>query len=271
MNNRDLLTLRAIARHGSFRDAAERTNQTLSAVSMQMKALEGALGATLFDRATRPPRLTALGRAVAEAAAEVTGAEARLRALAAPEAAPAGRFRLGLTASAGPRLLPGFLRHAAAALPHARFTFHTGLSEGLESAVADGGLDAAIVTATGIPSGALRHRVLARDPLAVARPEGLAPDAPFLQFTPETGLGRVVAAELRDHPELAARPALTLDHIPAILACLDAGLGATILAASDLGDRPSRRLARHRALVLVTRAGGPLDTAGDRLADLLKP
>lgn len=265
------MTLRAIADHGSFGEAAARTNQTLSAVSMQMKALEASLGAALFDRTVRPPRLTPLGRRAAGIAAEVTASEAALRALALPASAPAGLFRIGLTASAGPRLLPGFLRSAPGAFPAARFAFHTGLSEDLEAQVADGRLDAAVLTATGIPPGSLRHRLLARDLLAYARPPAMTPDTPMLQFAPHTGIGRVIAQALAELPETAGRPVLTLDHIPSILACLDGGLGATILPQSDLGPRKARPIGRTRDLVLVTPADGPLDAVAERMAELLRP
>ncbi|WP_298432253.1 LysR family transcriptional regulator [uncultured Jannaschia sp.] len=268
MRNRDLATLRMIARVGSFREAAERLNMTISAVSMQMKALEADLGGALFDRSLRPPRLTALGRSVAETAGDVLDAETRLRALARPDAPLAGRFRLGLVASAGPRLLPGFVTRARA-VPEAYWTFHTGLSETLEAEVATGALDAAVVTATGVPQGGMRHRLLAREPLATALPDRAAPDLPFLQFAPGTGIGRIIADERPRHPGLAARPVLVLDHVATILALLDAGHGATMLPAPDFGRRAHTPLDRTRDLVLVTRAGTMLDAEVERLAALL--
>ncbi|MEM7642404.1 MAG: LysR family transcriptional regulator, partial [Pseudomonadota bacterium] len=250
MQNRDLATLRMIASTGSFRETAERLNMTLSAVSMQMKALEITLGGTLFDRSVRPPRLTALGRAAASAAGRVLDAERDLRALTGPDAPLAGRFRLGLVASVGPRLLPGFLRRRPISLPHATFTFHTGLSEALDQGVESGRIDAAILTATGVPAGGLRHRLLLRDPLMRAVPPDLEEDAPFLQFAPSTGIGRLIAATLADHPDLTRRPRLVLDHVDTIRACLAAGIGTTILPQVDLRDIPCQKLGADRALVL---------------------
>ena len=61
MNLRHLETLLAIAESGSFAAAAERVGVTQSAVSMQMQALEAALGTELFDRARRPPVLSEIG------------------------------------------------------------------------------------------------------------------------------------------------------------------------------------------------------------------
>ncbi|MEM7643883.1 MAG: LysR family transcriptional regulator substrate-binding protein, partial [Pseudomonadota bacterium] len=183
----------------------------------------------------------------------------------------AGRFRLGLVASVGPRLLPGFLRRRPISLPHATFTFHTGLSESLDQDVESRRIDAAILTATGVPAGGLRHRLLLRDPLMRAVPPNLEADAPFLQFAPSTGIGRLIAATLADHPDLAGRPRLVLDHVDTIRACLAAGIGATILPQVDLRDIPCQKLGADRALVLSTRIGTPLDEVGDMLADLLRP
>ncbi|PWJ13794.1 LysR family transcriptional regulator [Jannaschia seohaensis] len=272
MQNRDLRTLREIARLGSFREAAERLNMTLSAVSMQMKALEAQLDGALFDRSTRPPRLTPLGRRVAEAADEVLAAEDRLRALAGPEAPLAGRFRLGLVASASARLLPDFLQSVARDLPHTRFDLRTGLSEQLEGLVAEGALDAAVVTATGVALGGGRHTLLARDRLILAVPPGEAP-LPFLHFAPTTGIGRVIAAELAHRPDLRDAPRIVLDHVETIVACLDAGVGRTVLPEIDLARArqpfDATALDAMRSLVLVTRIGTPLDAYAERLAALL--
>jgi DNA-binding transcriptional LysR family regulator len=50
-----------VAEHNSFREAAERANRSLPAVSMQIKQLEGQLGVTLFHRTTRRVELTKEG------------------------------------------------------------------------------------------------------------------------------------------------------------------------------------------------------------------
>lgn len=57
-----LRTFEVAARHLSFTDAAGELNMTQSAVSQQIKALEGHLGHRLFERRARALTLTALGR-----------------------------------------------------------------------------------------------------------------------------------------------------------------------------------------------------------------
>lgn len=272
MNNRDLATLRMIGRTRTFREAAERLNMTATAVSMQVKALEAQLGVDIFDRSTRPPSFTPIGLALLDEAEAVLAAEARLLALVRPGTTLAGRFGLGLVASAAPRLLPGFILRAAAGLPDARFDYRTGLSEWLEAQVAGGTLDAAVVTATGVPPGGLRHRVMAQDRLVLAVPTALPANGPFLHFAPSTGIGKLIAAALAEKPALNARPRVVLDHVETIRACLRAGVGATILPDVDLaemGDLHRTDLRATRSLVLATRAGTTLDAEGDRLVELL--
>ena len=62
MDIKNLYTLIAIADRGSFAEAANALGVSLSAVSMQMRALEDSLGTMLFDRSRRPPVLK-IGRA----------------------------------------------------------------------------------------------------------------------------------------------------------------------------------------------------------------
>lgn len=58
-----LRAFEAAARHLSFKNAAAELLVTPAAVSHQVKALEAALGVTLFERLTRALRLTAAGQA----------------------------------------------------------------------------------------------------------------------------------------------------------------------------------------------------------------
>ena len=74
-------------RTGSFTRAAELLNVTQSAVSRQVRQLEGQLGETLLERRHHQLELTAAGRAAARAAAVV-------RQDRADRAQPAGKTHL---------------------------------------------------------------------------------------------------------------------------------------------------------------------------------
>jgi len=77
---RHLQTLVALAETGSLARAADRVFVTQSALSHQLKALEGYYGAPLFERNTKPLRFTQAGQRLLSAAREVlatTGAAER--------------------------------------------------------------------------------------------------------------------------------------------------------------------------------------------------
>ena len=240
MNNRALQTLAVIDEIGSFSQAAERLNMTLSAVSMQMKALEAELGVDLFNRAFRPPKLTPLGQAVARRAAGIVRSHAEVRALCSGGASLAGLYRLGFVWTASVRLLPTFLRNARAVFPEAQFLIETGLSEDLARKVRQGDLDAAVVTQVDADWDA-RFAPLRTEELVFAVPvsagertiAACVETLPFIQFTPETGIGRLVARYLR---EAGMKPAevIVLDGVEAVMECVTVGLGFTALPRPDV-------------------------------------
>ncbi len=278
MQTRALRTLTRIATIGSFAESAAQLNMTLSAVSMQMKALEEELGVALFDRTFRPPRLTPAGRAVAAQAGRILGEEEALLDLCAPTDRLAGVYRLGFVMTAGVRLLPGFLRRAGDALPEARFAFETGLSETLEARVLAGGLDAAVVTAGGAVDG-LAHHAVRREPLAFAAHRSLMREGPgetlaahpFLQFRPSTGIGKRIAGLV---PQTG--PRIVLDSVETIMECVRQQIGVTLLAQSDIERYADAKTAIFnvpgieavRELVLTTRTGDPLTAKAHLLTRL---
>lgn len=234
-------TLVAIAEVESFSEAAKRLNMTLSAVSMQMKSLEQMLGAAIFDRSVRPPRLTPLGRAIVTKAQEVVTAEEALTLLARGEDELRGTYRIGFIATASVRLLPGFLNAARRDAREARFLIETGLSETLRERVAKGQLDAAVITAGTSERLPLETIILRREELVYAIPKGFAetPKAarfaalPFMLFMPHSGIGRLVAAHLDTLGQRGA-PSMIFDSVEAIMECVNAGIGFTILPRPDV-------------------------------------
>lgn len=68
-----LSTFSEVVRCGSMRDAAIRLNVTQPAVTQSIKALENHVGVRLFDRSTRPARLTVAGAQLAGATRDGLG------------------------------------------------------------------------------------------------------------------------------------------------------------------------------------------------------
>jgi DNA-binding transcriptional LysR family regulator len=269
MQTRAYQTLVTISEVGSFAETAKRLNMTLSAVSMQMKALEQQLDIAIFDRTQRPPRLTVQGRDIAERARAIVEAEQQLLKAAQPEAALRGTIHIGFVLTASVRLLPRFLVAASAALPDARFEVETGLSADLEARIESGQLDAAVLTAAHRRWEVFDHAILRTEPLVYAVPRQhrqrpvtwLAANLPFLHFEPSSGIGHLIAdhwAGLEQQP----RRTIVLDGMEAIMECVSQGIGFTMLPAPDV-TRYARETVTTRAvasglsrdLALIARRG----------------
>jgi DNA-binding transcriptional LysR family regulator len=109
-----LRTLREFADRGSVTAAARALHCTPSAVSQQLRALQGEVGLPLTEPAGRGLRLTDAGRALVARADEVLAALDRAESeLDTYRSAPRGRVRIAIFQSAGLMLLPGLLTRVA--------------------------------------------------------------------------------------------------------------------------------------------------------------
>jgi DNA-binding transcriptional LysR family regulator len=117
---RHLLALRAVAREGSFAEAAAALGYTQSAISQQIAALERVVGHRLIERPGGRRRiwLTEAGESLLRHAETVfTELQAASEDLAALTAGSAGRLRVGTYQSVGARILPGIVRRFTSAYP----------------------------------------------------------------------------------------------------------------------------------------------------------
>ena len=267
-------TLVHIARSGSFQKTAQALNMTLSSVSMQMKSLEERLGVMLFDRKARPPRLTPMGRKIVDYANLVIDAETQLMSASSSPTELAGTFRLGFVATASVRLLPQVLKRARQKTPLAHFEIATALSEILEAQVLSGDLDAAIVTATDEPPAGLEYHLVRQEALAYAIPpefshqslKEVAKRLSFLQFNPGSGIGKLIERETASLLKLSRDKMIMLDSVEAIMECVNAGIGFTLLTEPDIQryaaqnvDIAKPKTPLSRDLVLVKKRNSAID------------
>ncbi|NGM21835.1 LysR family transcriptional regulator [Roseomonas stagni] len=107
-----------IAEHGSFRRAAELSGRSQSALSLQVRELEGQLGASLFHRTTRSVSLTREGQALLpHARRAIAEMEAGLRQVRAAAGMQGGMISLGCPPHIAERALPALLARFHAAHP----------------------------------------------------------------------------------------------------------------------------------------------------------
>jgi len=247
MNLQHLETLLAAADTGSFAAAADRVGVTQSAVSMQMKSLEEALGVSLFDRSRRPLALSEAGLALLPKARELVRLADELRAQAAG-ASLAGRLRLGVIPTAATGLVPDVLARLTARAPELQIRLESGLSGELTRRVVSGMLDAALVTeAAALPRGLVSHPVL-EEALVVVAPAGTSGEAvallrahPFIRFNRRAGVGRLIDAALRRR-RIHVRETMELDSIEAILAMVAHGLGVAVVPSGPLTGAIAERV-----------------------------
>jgi DNA-binding transcriptional LysR family regulator len=160
----DLTALRsfvAVADAGGVTRAAAQLNLTQSAVSMQLKRLEEAIGLSLLDRSARTISLTAQG--------EQLLAYARRLLLLNDEAwgrlthpAFEGTLDLGVPHDIIYPHIPGVLRQFAAEYPRVRLQLHSLYTSGLKELFGRGEMDLILTTEGGVDPGG---ETLTCDPL----------------------------------------------------------------------------------------------------------
>lgn len=285
MNINALRSLARIDEVLSFSKAASIENMTLSALSMQMKALEQELDVHLFDRSFRPPKLTPLGKTVASHARRVLKAKQDLLEACSGAGALTGQFHLGFIQSTSVRIMPTFLRLARRRYPRAAFQLSSNLSEDLTEQVRLGALDAAVVTRVAMLRNDLHAAALRTEKLAFATPaafanvplEEIPAKLPFVHFRPTSGIGQLIERILS---ERSPKPAeiIVLDSLEACMACVKEGLGYTLLPLPDIQRCADARAHFHcddaqeltRDIVLVVRRDNAETDWSRALQDLLR-
>ena len=144
MDVKTLYTLIAIADHGSFIEAGNRIGLSLSAVSMQIRALEEELATAIFDRSRRPPMLTDAGMALVHRSRDLIAHWESMSA-ALKKGATLGLLKLGSVHTCASGVLPLALRHLQKQGCGLEVHVTTGLTHDLERSVYHRQLDVAIV------------------------------------------------------------------------------------------------------------------------------
>lgn len=242
MDTRQLKTLLAIIESGSFSRAAEAVHLTVSAVSQQIQALEQEVGAPLFDRTSRPPRLTAAGQQMVELADQmVRAAENAIDAISGRKLI--GTLSIGSVRTSALSLLPRAMVRMSAAHPDLRIKLRVASSETMLQDVLAGRLDAAMIAEHGNFPAALRWRPFLREPLWVIAPPGsprlsaqaLLTTFPFIRFRANVPLAHMVDLELA-RLNLPLNEVAEIDTIAAITSCVANGLGVSVVPQVAIDD-----------------------------------
>ncbi len=135
----------AVARLGHFGQAAEVCAVSQPALSVQVKALEDALGKQLFERGARQVRLTAFGEDFVARSRDVLRAVDDLEDMGRVGDDLAGQLRLGIIPTVAPYLLPRVIGALARSYPELELNVRETQTDKLLAGVRDGALDTAIL------------------------------------------------------------------------------------------------------------------------------
>ena len=242
-----LRTFLAVARRLSFTRAAEELHLTQPAVSMHIRKLERAIGATLFDHIGRRVGLTATGQVLSAYAERVLALEDELRAsLADLDDVCQGPFAIGTSTTIGISLLPDLLRRFVA--EHPLVTLHVRIGMGFEivQGLLDGQLDVGIMTGE-VDDERIEAEPVAEDELVLIVPPGhrwaevasVGPHdligEPLLMPGQNSWNRSLIGRQLAAHgvtPEVVAE---SNSHI-AIARIVEAGVGAAIVSRLSVAD-----------------------------------
>lgn len=242
---RHLDSLRAIARTGSFRAAADELDYTQSAISQHLAALESIVGVRLVDRGRGRRRvvLTEAGEILVRHADAIAArlSAARADLLAYTEGA-VGTLRVGTYQSVSARILPTLIGRFADRWPGVEIELRESSSDQrLLLLVESGDLDLAF-SVLPLPEGPFAFAEVLRDPwiLAVAAGSPLATrgwppvlddlvDQPLIGFHPSR-TGHLVEESLAAHG-LTPRIVFRSDDNATVQGLVASGFGLALLPA----------------------------------------
>lgn len=216
----------ALAETGNFSRAAEARHCTQPAFSRRIRALEDWVGAPLFDRHASPVRLTAAGERFRPDATQAWRHLAQARE-AAREAAGMAESQVVVAATHALSALffPGWLTRLEGGGTLGPVRLVSDSLRGCEEVMAQGDahflLAHAHAAAPGrLDGGGFTSLVVGGDHLVPVAAPATRPDlddcVPLLAYSPDSGMGRIMAAELRRRPPLAFKAVFT-SHLSVVL------------------------------------------------------
>jgi len=235
MDVADLKVFEAVARHGSMNRAATELHTVQSNVTARIRSLEREVGVALFQRHVRGVSLTPAGQRMLPYAARIAKLVADARVAALDDGLPSGALALGtLETTVALRLSP-ILSNFARTYPQVRLSLITGTSSSLTADVAECRLDGAFVAGP-LDHPALHTETVFQEELVLVTPRSLrslellksVQDLKTIVFQFGCSYRQRLEALLADMGILTAVP-LEFGSLDAIIACVSAGIGVTLL------------------------------------------
>jgi len=238
MDSRDLRYFEAVARLGGMNKAALELNTVQSNVTSRIRELERQLGANLFQRHSRGVALTKAGARLLPYAVKISQALEEARCAVVDDGTPRGRLLIGsLETTAALRLSP-LIAAFSLKYPEVDLSLKVGSNEQIIPQVLSMNFDAAFV------AGPVQHPNLIAEPvfeeeLVIAHGVARARESLFVSGCKI--LVKAPGCAYRDRLErlmtdrgVCEYTCLEFGTLDAIIGCVEAGLGFTLLPRSLL-------------------------------------
>ncbi|MFZ5442219.1 MAG: LysR family transcriptional regulator [Myxococcota bacterium] len=279
-----LRTFVAVAREGSITRAAEVVHLSQPAVSAHIKAVEDALGLTLFERTPRGMSLTPEGeRLLARAEQTLAAHQALMGEASRLKGHLTGKLRVGVGGKPNHEAIGRLLTQLAERHPEVEASLQHGTSREILAGLRSGGLDAGFYNEAGAPDADLTTLEVATfridvvaSPGLVARPLDWAAlaERPWVFPVASACCGRA-AENLFQRHQVRPRKIIDVDREDVTRTLIAGGLGVGLLHADTARDAEAKgevelvceAQARVRVLFahLASRAQDPLLTAARAL------
>ena len=245
MDLSDLTIFSAVVREGSVTRAAERLHRVQSSVTTRIRQLEEDLHVALFVREAKRLHLAPAGQVLLDYADRLLALAAEARD-AVQDARPRGTFRLGAMDSTAAVRLPGLLSEYHRRHPEVVLELRTGNPQVLGSAILAGDLDAALV-AEPIADVPFEKTFAFDEELVIVAPANHPPIGKKNGLPPAIIVfehGCPHRKRLEDwYASRCEMPKRTIEiaSYHAMLGCIVAGMGISLIPKSVLTTFPERR------------------------------
>ncbi|MES2537225.1 MAG: LysR substrate-binding domain-containing protein [Pseudomonadota bacterium] len=287
INLKLLHTFLLVAEHNSFREAAERANRSLPAVSMQIKQLEGQLGVTLFHRTTRRVELTKEGEhlliSVRKSLAEI---ETGLLELKSAANVQTGQITFACVPTVASTRLPAILAAFCQAYPGIVISLRELAAKDLMEAVRRRDVDFGIGPKVDKMSGFTFQSILEDDYYALAHPdiktsrktritiEELS-RLPILKLSAGSALRGHIDSALKAH-EQQLETKFEMMQATTLIAMAEAGLGVALLPKISIPKVTNLKALRivepeiSREIGIISISAHTLSPAASRLVSFIE-
>jgi DNA-binding transcriptional LysR family regulator len=241
----------AVFEEGSVSRAAERLNYVQSNVTSRIRRLETELHTPLFIRTGRGMAPTSAGRTLQTYARQILRTIEEARQAVKGESRPSGPLTIGTIDTVAAVRLPAVLARYHSRYPEVEIGIETGASLELVQQVLNHELEGAIVGGLVANAEIVQEEISVEEMVLVTAPDGELPKpgnfSAVLVYRPGCSCRRNLEHWLRDQGITPVK-VMEFGTFDAILGCVGAGMGITMLPRSFVDREPFRSMVRIHSL-----------------------